>query len=72
VIAQHDAATYVREWETARMDQLNKEGALAAHRLSLVVSAKYRVLGWLYKGLIGLVFICTLLLVAYGIWGGVP
>jgi hypothetical protein len=71
-IVQHDREAYRQEWSTVRMDLLNAEAILVAHRVSQLIQAKYRALHRLYNGLVVLVFTCTLLLVAYAIWGSVP
>ena len=71
-IVQHDRAAYHREWAEVRMDQLNTEAETIAYRASHLVRAKYRALHRLYNGLVVLVFLCTLLLVAYAVWGTVP
>ncbi len=71
-IVQYDRATYEREWTGARMEQLNAEATVIAHQAAQVVRAKYRALHRLYNGLVVLGVLCTLLLVAYAIWGSVP
>lgn len=71
-IVQHERAAYQREWADVRMDQLNTEAMVVAHRVSQLVQAKYRALHRLYNGLVVLVALCTLLLVAYAVWGSVP
>lgn len=71
-IVQHDREAYRQEWDSVRMDLLNAEAILVAHRLSQLVQAKYRALHRLYAGLVVLVFLCTVLLVAYAVWGSVP
>jgi len=71
-IVQHDREAYRQEWSTARMDLLNAEAILVAHRVSQLIQAKYRALHRLYNGLAVLVFLCTVLLVAYAVWGSVP
>jgi hypothetical protein len=71
-IVQHDREAYRQEWATARMDLLNAEAILVAHRVSQLVQAKYRALHRLYNGLVLLVFLCTVLLVTYAVWGSVP
>lgn len=71
-IVQHDAATYQREWDQARMADLTTEATVVAYRAAGLVQAKYRALHRLYNGLVVLVALCTLLLVAYAVWGAVP
>jgi hypothetical protein len=71
-IVQHDLTAYQNEWAEARMADLNLEAIVVAHRVSHLVRAKYRALHRLYSGLVALIVICTLLLVAYAIWGEVP
>ncbi len=71
-IVQHDLATYQREWDQARMTDLTQEATVLAYRAAGLVQAKYRALHRLYNGLMVLVALCTVLLVAYGLWGAVP
>lgn len=71
-IVQHDVAQYRNEWAGVQMAQLNTEAVLIAYRAAQLIQAKYRALHRLYNGLVVLIFICTLLLVAYAIWGSVP
>jgi hypothetical protein len=71
-IVQHSRDSYQEEWALARMEHLNAEAILVAHRVSQLIQAKYRALHRLYTGLVVLVFLCTLLLAAYAVWGSVP
>lgn len=70
-IVQHEREAYLKEWNEVRMDQLNAEAVLITYRLSQLVQAKYRALHRLYNGLVVLVVLCTILLVAYAVWGTV-
>jgi hypothetical protein len=63
-IARYDLDAFRRAWSEVRMDQLNAEVVIIAHRMAGVVRAKYTALGRLYWGLSGLVVLaCALLLV---------
>lgn len=63
-IARYDLDAFRRAWGEVRMDQLNSEVVIIAHRMAGVVRAKYTALGRLYWGLSGLVVLaCALLLV---------
>jgi hypothetical protein len=63
-IAGYDLDAFRRAWGEVRMDQLNAEIVIIAHRMAGVIRAKYVALGRLYWGLAGLVLLaCALLLV---------
>jgi hypothetical protein len=52
-IARYDLGAFRRAWGEVRMDQLNAEVVIIAHRMAGVIRAKYRALGRLYWGLGG-------------------
>ena len=63
-IARYDLDAFRRAWGEVRMEQLNAEIVIIAHRMAGVIRAKYVALGRLYQGLAGLVLLaCALLLV---------
>jgi hypothetical protein len=63
-IARYDLRAFRRAWGEVRMDQLNAEVVIIAHRMAGVIRAKYSALGRLYWGLGGLIVLaCALLLV---------
>ena len=63
-IARYDLDAFRRAWGEVRMEQLNAEIVIIAHRMAGVIRAKYLALGRLYRGLAGLVVLaCALLLV---------
>jgi hypothetical protein len=63
-IARYDLDAFRRAWGEVRMEQLNAEIVIIAHRMAGVIRAKYVALGRLYWGLAGLVVLaCVLLLV---------
>lgn len=68
-IVQHELEAYLKEWSEVGMDRINGEAMLVAYRLSQLVQAKYRALHRLYNGLVALVILCSILLVAYAVWG---
>jgi hypothetical protein len=47
------------------MEQINCEAVVIAHRLALLIRAKYAALGKLYAGLVVLVVLAALLLALY-------
>lgn len=64
-IGTYDLEAYQSSWNAARMDQLNGEVVIIAHRLSLLIGSKYRALGRLYRGLAILVVLAALQLFVY-------
>jgi hypothetical protein len=64
-IAGYDLETYQRAWGAARMEQINSEVVVIAHRLALLIRAKYAALGRLYVGLVALVVLAAVLLALY-------
>jgi hypothetical protein len=63
-IARYDLDHFRRAWGEVRMEQLNAEIVIIAHRMAGVIRSKYLALGRLYWGLAGLVVLaCALLLV---------
>jgi hypothetical protein len=63
-VASTDLAAYRAAWMRARMDQINDEAVVIAHRESRILDAKYRALGRLYAGLSVLVLLGGVLLAA--------
>jgi hypothetical protein len=64
-IAGYELAVYRHEWDSVRMDQINGEVVVIAHRLALLIRAKYAALGKLYAGLVILVVLAGILLALY-------
>ena len=64
-IAGYELAVYRHEWDSVRMDQINGEVIVIAHRLALLIRAKYAALGKLYAGLVILVVLAGVLLALY-------
>lgn len=64
-VALSDLPAYRAAWGEARMDQINDEAVLIAHRESRILDAKYRALGRLYAGLSALVILGGTLLAVY-------
>ena len=64
-IAGYELAVYRHEWDSVRMDQINGEVVVIAHRLALLIRAKYAALGKLYAGLVILVVLAGMLLALY-------
>lgn len=64
-IATTDLETYRQAWAGARMDQINAEVVLIAHRESRILDVKYTALGRLYIGLATLVILASLLVAVY-------
>jgi hypothetical protein len=61
-ISRHAAADLYREWDRARMDEINAEAIAISHTLSHLIRAKYRALHRLYRGLTALVVIAAVIL----------
>ena len=68
-IAGYDLGSYQRAWSEARMEQLNAEVVVIAHRLAHLIRAKYLALGRLYVGLDGLVVLAFVLLAVFTLFG---
>jgi hypothetical protein len=64
-IAGYDLEAYQHAWGAARMEQINSEVVVIAHRLALLIRAKYAALGRLYLGLVILVVLAAVLLTLY-------
>src|SRR6266545_1420396 len=64
-IAGHDLKAYRHAWDTVHMDQINGEVVVIAHRLALLIRAKYAALEKLYAGLVILVVLAGVLLAVY-------
>ena len=64
-VAETDVETYRALWAGARMDRINDEAAIIAHRESKILDAKYRALERLYLGLSALVILGGILLAVY-------
>ena len=64
-IAGYELAAYRHAWDSVPMDQINGEVVVIAHRLALLIRAKYAVLGKLYAGLVILVVLAGMLLALY-------
>jgi hypothetical protein len=65
-IAGYELEAYQHAWGTVRMEQINSEVVVIAHRLALLIRAKYAALGKLYRGLVLLVVMAAILLALYG------
>lgn len=63
--ASTDIATFRAAWSAARMDQINDEAVVVAHRAARILDVKYRALGRLYAGLTAVVILGGILLAAY-------
>jgi hypothetical protein len=68
-IARYDLDAFRRAWGEVRMEQLNAEVVIIAHRMAGVIRAKYTALGRLYWGLAGLVVLSCALLVVLTVLG---
>ena len=64
-IAGYQLEAYQHAWGAARMEQINSEVVVIAHRLALLIRAKYAALGKLYFGLVMLVVLAAVLLALY-------
>jgi hypothetical protein len=64
-IAGYELEAYRHAWDTVHMDQINGEVVIIAHRLALLIRAKYGALGKLYAGLVVLVVLAGILLALY-------
>ena len=64
-IAGYELEAYQHAWGAARMEQINSEVVVIAHRLALLIRAKYAALGRLYLGLVILVVLAAVLLALY-------
>jgi hypothetical protein len=64
-IASYELEAYQHAWGAARMEQINSEVVVIAHRLALLIRAKYAALGKLYIGLVILVVLAAVLLALY-------
>lgn len=64
-IAGYELAVYQHEWDSVRMDQINGEVVVIAHRLAHLIREKYAALGRLYAGLVILVVLAGMLLALY-------
>jgi hypothetical protein len=64
-IARCELEAYQHAWGAARMEQINSEVVVIAHRLALLIRAKYAALGKLYIGLVVLVVLAAVLLALY-------
>jgi hypothetical protein len=64
-IAGYELEAYRQAWGKVHMEQINCEVVVIAHRLALLIRAKYAALGKLYAGLVVLVVLAALLLALY-------
>jgi hypothetical protein len=64
-IAGYELAAYRHEWNSVRMDQINGEVVVIAHRLAHLIREKYAALAKLYAGLVVLVVLAGVLLALY-------
>jgi hypothetical protein len=64
-IARSDFVAFRAAWSAARMELINDEVVIAAHRESRIIDAKYRALGRLYAGLSTMVILGGVLLAVY-------
>jgi len=64
-IASYELEAYRQAWGTVHMEQINGEVVVIAHRLALLIRAKYAALGKLYAGLVILVVLAAILLALY-------
>jgi hypothetical protein len=64
-IAGYKLEAYREAWGKVQMEQINCEAVVIAHRLALLIRAKYAALGKLYAGLVVLVVLAALLLALY-------
>jgi hypothetical protein len=64
-IAGYELEAYKEAWDQVHMDQINGEVVVIAHRLALLIRAKYAALGKLYAGLVILVVLAGILLALY-------
>jgi hypothetical protein len=64
-IAGYELETYQEAWGRVHMAQINSEVVVIAHRLALLIRAKYAALGKLYAGLVILVVLAGVLLALY-------
>lgn len=64
-IAGYELEAYREAWGKVRMEQINCEVVVIAHRLALLIRAKYAALGKLYAGLVVLVVLAAILLAVY-------
>ena len=64
-IAAGELEAYRNAWSVARMDQINDEATMIAHRASRILDVKYRALGRLFAGLSAMVILGGLLLALY-------
>ena len=64
-IAGYELAVYRHEWDSVRMDQINGEVVVIAHRLAHLIREKYAALGKLYAGLVLLVVLAGMLVALY-------
>jgi hypothetical protein len=66
--AGYELEAYRHAWDTVHMDQINGEVVVIAHRLALLIRAKYAALGKLYAGLVVLVVLAGVLLAVYTVF----
>jgi hypothetical protein len=64
-IAGYELEAYRQAWGKVHMEQINCEVVVIAHRLALLIRAKYAALGKLYAGLVILVVLAAILLALY-------
>jgi hypothetical protein len=64
-IAGYELEAYRQAWGNVHMEQINCEVVVIAHRLALLIRAKYAALGKLYAGLVVLVVLAAILLALY-------
>ena len=64
-IAGYELEAYRQAWGKVHMEQINSEVVVIAHRLALLIRAKYAALGKLYAGLVILVLLAGMLLALY-------
>jgi len=64
-IADYDLEAYRQAWGRVNMERINGEVVVIAHRLALLIRAKYAALGRLYAGLVILVVLAAMLLALY-------
>jgi hypothetical protein len=68
-IARYELDAFRRAWGEVRMEQLNAEVVIIAHRMAGVIRAKYVALGRLYWGLAALVALAAALLIVLTVLG---
>ena len=68
-IAAYELEDYRQAWSNARMEQVNAEVVVIAHRQARLIRTKYASLGRLYSGLAGLIVLAWILLAVFTVSG---